>query len=52
MQALSDIKFVVKNLFLSGIPEEFIAMQLDLDVPTVVGILKEMNAYETESVAA
>ncbi|MGI0005678.1 MAG: hypothetical protein ACREAO_10150 [Nitrososphaera sp.] len=52
MQALSDIKLVVKNLFLSDIPEEFIAMQLDLDVPTVVSILKEMNAYETESVAA
>ena len=52
MQAFSDIKLVVKNLFLSGIQEEFIAMQLDLDVPTVVGILKEMNAYETESIAA
>ena len=52
MQALSDIKLVVKNLFLSGIPEEFIAMQLDLDIPTVVGILKEMDADETESGAA
>ena len=52
MQALSDIKLVVQNLFLSGIPEEFITMQLDLDVPTVVGILKDMDASETESVSA
>jgi hypothetical protein len=52
MQALSDIKLVVQNLFLSGIPEEFIAMQLDLDIPTVVGILKEMDADEIESGAA
>lgn len=52
MQALSDIKLIVKNLFQSDIPEEFIAMQLDLDVPTVVSILKEMNAYETEPMTA
>ena len=52
MQALSDKKLIVKNLFLSDIPEEFIAMQLDLDVPTVVSILKEMNAYETEPMTA
>jgi hypothetical protein len=51
----SDKKLIVKNLFLSDIPEEFIAMQLDLDIPTVVSILKEMNAYNkttTESLAA
>ncbi|MGI0020162.1 MAG: hypothetical protein ACREAY_06805 [Nitrososphaera sp.] len=52
MQALSDKKLIVKNLFLSDIPEEFIAMQLDLDIPTVVSILKEMNAYRAESITA
>jgi hypothetical protein len=37
---------IVVNLYTSGIPEEFIAMQLDLDIPTVISILKEKHAYQ------
>lgn len=44
--AISDEKKqVVKNLYLSGIGEEFIAMQLDLEIPTVIDILKELDIY-------
>jgi hypothetical protein len=39
-------KQIVKNLYLSGIGEEFIALQLDLEIPIVVEILKELNAYK------
>jgi len=39
-------KEVVRNLYISGIGEEFIAMQLDLEIPVVIGILKELNVYE------
>ena len=39
-------KEVVMNLYLSGIGEEFIAMQLDLEIPIVINILKELNAYK------
>jgi hypothetical protein len=35
-------KEVIRNLFLSGIAEEFIAMQLDLEIPTVIEVLKEL----------
>jgi hypothetical protein len=38
-------KRIVKNLYLSNIAEEFIAMQVDLDIPTVIGILKELDVY-------
>jgi hypothetical protein len=42
-------KRIVKNLYLSNIAEEFIAMQVDLDIPVdipvVVGILKEVDVY-------
>ena len=31
-------KDVVKNLYLSGIGEEFIAMQLDLEIPIVINV--------------
>jgi len=41
-------KDVVKNLYLSGIAEEFIAMQLDLDIPIVIGVLKELGIYRSE----
>jgi hypothetical protein len=42
MQNVSqDKKEVVMNLYVSGIGEEFIAMQLDL----VISILKELNVY-------
>jgi hypothetical protein len=39
-------KQVVKNLYLSGIAEEFIALQLDLEIPQVVSILKESGIYK------
>jgi hypothetical protein len=34
-------KQIVKNLYLSNIAEEFIAMQVDLDIPLVISILKD-----------
>jgi hypothetical protein len=39
-------KQVVMNLYISGIGEEFIAMQLDLEIPLVISILKELNIYK------
>ena len=41
-------KRVVINLYESGIAEEFIAMQLDLEIPAVIRILKENNIYKGE----
>ena len=41
-------KNVVRNLYLSGIGEEFIAMQLDLEIPIVISILKELDIYRSE----
>jgi hypothetical protein len=40
-------KEVIKNLYLSGIGEEFIAMQLDLEIPDVVRVLKELGKYKS-----
>lgn len=40
-------KDVVKNLYLSGIGEEFIAMQLDLEIPIVISVLKELGIYRS-----
>jgi hypothetical protein len=34
---------IVKNLYLSDIAEEFIAMQVDLDIPAVIKIIKGQN---------
>jgi len=39
-------KEIVRNLYESGIAEEFIAMQLDLEIPTVISILKEIGTYK------
>jgi hypothetical protein len=39
-------KQIVKNLYESGIGEEFIAMQVDLEIPTVINILKELKIYK------
>lgn len=36
---------IVKNLYLSGISEEFIALQLDLEIPAVIKILKDLGVY-------
>ena len=44
-----DKKDIVRNLYLSGIGEEFIAMQLDLEIPVVISILKELGVYMSES---
>jgi hypothetical protein len=41
-------KRIVKNLYLSNIAEEFIAMQVDLEIPLVISILKELDVYERE----
>jgi hypothetical protein len=46
MQDVSqEKKEVVMNLYVSGIGEEFIAMQLDLEIPLVISILKEFHVY-------
>ena len=37
-----DKKRIVKNLYLSNIAEEFVAMQVDLEIPVVISILKEL----------
>ena len=42
-------KEIVRNLYLSGIGEEFIAMQLDLEIPVVISILKELDVYRSKN---
>jgi len=39
-------KQIVKNLYLSNIAEEFIAMRVDLEIPLVISILKELDIYK------
>jgi hypothetical protein len=41
-------KNAVRNLYLSNIGEEFIAMQVDLEIPVVISILKELGIYRSE----
>lgn len=41
-------KEVVKNLYLSGIGEEFIAMQLDMEIPVVIAVLREFGEYKSD----
>ena len=41
-------KDAVRNLYLSNIGEEFIAMQVDLEIPVVISILKELGIYRSE----
>ena len=38
-----EVKQSVRYLHISGIPEEFIALQLDLDINIVQDILKELR---------
>jgi hypothetical protein len=38
-------KQIVKNLSLSNIGEEFVAMQADWEIPVVTSILKELDVY-------
>lgn len=46
---ISDYKRqIVKNLYLSNIAEEFVAMQVDLEIPVVISILKELDVYRGE----
>ena len=40
-----ETKQIVKNLYLSNIAEEFIAMEVDLEIPLVISILKEWDVY-------
>jgi hypothetical protein len=40
-------KDAVRNLYLSGLGEEFMAMQVDLEIPTVITILKELGIYRS-----
>ena len=41
-------KDAVRNLYLSGIGEEFIAMQVDLEIPVVIALLKELGIYRSD----
>jgi hypothetical protein len=41
-----DKKQIAKNLYLSGIGEEFIALQLDIEIPMIIEILREQGVYE------
>jgi hypothetical protein len=40
-------KDAVRNLYLSGISEEFIAMQVDLEIPSVISTLKVLGIYRS-----
>ena len=40
-------KDVIRNLYLSGIGEEFIAIQLDIEIPDVIKVLKELDVYKS-----
>jgi len=42
-------KIVVKNLYVSNIAEEFIAIQVDLEIPLVISILKELDVYRGQT---
>jgi len=44
----NEKKDAVRNLYLSGIGEEFIAKQVDLEIPVVISILKELGIYRSE----
>lgn len=40
-----DKKDAIVNLYESNIDVEFISMQVDLDIPTIITILKELGIY-------
>lgn len=49
VQALTEEKRqIIKNLYVSGIREEFIALQLDIEIPVVIQILKDQGIYRNE----
>ena len=35
------------SVYLSGIGEEFIAMQLDIEIPDVIKVPKELDVYKS-----
>jgi hypothetical protein len=39
---------VIRNLYVSGIAEEFIAMQLGVEIPNVIEVLKEQGVYKSD----
>jgi hypothetical protein len=43
----AETKEIIRNLYESGIGEEFIALQLDLEIPYVVSVLKELGIYRS-----
>lgn len=45
IQVSEEQKQIAKNLYLSGISEEFV-LQLDLEIPIVIGILIEECIYK------
>ncbi|MGA8843065.1 MAG: hypothetical protein WB511_05725 [Nitrososphaeraceae archaeon] len=47
MIIIPEKKEVISNLYLSGMGEEFIAMQLDIEVPDVIKVLKELDVYKS-----
>ena len=42
-------KEAIRNLYLSGVAEEFIAMQVDVDIHIVIDILKELRIYKSDN---
>ena len=42
-QVTEDKKQIAKNLYLSGIGKEFIALQLDIEIPLIIEILREQG---------
>jgi hypothetical protein len=46
MNIQEEKKEIIKNLYVSGMPEEFIAMQMDLEIPVIIEVLKERGVYE------
>ena len=40
-----DKKDAIVNLYVSNIDVQFISMQVDLDIPTVITVLKELGIY-------
>jgi hypothetical protein len=40
-----DKKDAIVNLYTSNIDVEFISMQVDLDIPKVITVLKELGIY-------
>ena len=42
-------KEIIRNLYLSGIGEEFIAVEFDIEIPDVINVLKELDVYKSPS---